>query len=176
MIPYDSHAIASSLRYTLCMSEDEKRKQQQRSEFILFKTVEVLLHLQTDEEVIRQRLVRAFDFRYTEAVRAMKGVVHSLAVCGRCSDGGDDWLLGMPLYTSPCSYRYEWPQAFDLRCDNHETIAVYWVTDMLLDMKVDACTIQRELVRAFELSEAQASDALSQVQRFLSASKGQSGV
>jgi len=65
MIPYDSHAIASSLRYTLCMSEDEKRKQQQRSEFILFKTVEVLLHLQTDEEVIRQRLVRAFDFRYT---------------------------------------------------------------------------------------------------------------
>ena len=146
--------------------EDEKCKQQQRSEFILFKTFEVLLHLQTDEEFIRQRLVRTFDFRYTEAVRAIKGVVHSLAVCGRCSDGGGDWVLGMPLYTSPCSYRYEWPQAFDLRCDNHETVAVYWVTDMLLDMKLAEDAIHRELTWAFGLNDRQAADALMQIKKF----------
>ena len=166
MVSYDPRLMLTQ-RYELYRPQEVRINQAQREEFSLFKAVEILLHLNADEETMRQQIVRAFDFRYTEATRAIKEVAHSLAVYGQYRDDGTGLPKEMPLYNFSCSYRYEWPQDFDLGSDNHETVAVYRAVELLLYMKLDEDAIRRELTWAFGLTDRQAVDALLQIKKSL---------
>lgn len=165
MVSYDPRQMLTG-QHIFSVPQAVRIKQEQREEFSLFKTVEILLHLNVDEEVMRQQIVRAFDFRYTEATQAINDVAHSLAVYGKYRDDGTGLPIEMPMHIFSCSYRYEWPQGYDLGSDNHETVAVYRAVDLLLYMKLAEDAILRELTWAFGLNDRQAADALMQIKKF----------
>ena len=167
MVSFDPRLMVTH-RFELYRPEKERLQQAQREEFILFKTVEILLHMNVDEETMRQQLVRAFDFRYTEATMAINDVRQSLDDRRDRGDGHTVLTKSLPVFLFSCCYTYRWPQGdFDLCRDTHETIAVYCATQLLLRMKAEEDVILRELMWAFDLNDRQAASALTQIKQLL---------